>query len=121
MPEARRDLLLPHLLHLVGDAGHAGDLLAVVLDEPAGRGADRVVDGAGRRDQRRLLDVHLRHRAVPPGVPAAQHFLELWADGHRLAERRRDRLAGQVVLGRAEAAGHDDHVRAVERLLDRSR
>ena len=32
-----------------------------------------------------------------------------------------DRLAGEVVLGRAEAAGHEDDVGALEAALDRVR
>jgi len=48
----------------------------------------------------------------------ASNVFKLRADCHRLAKCRRDRLAGQVVLGRAEATSHDDHVGAPQRPLD---
>ena len=89
-----------------------------LLDPPAGRGAARVGDGRRGGDEHRLLDVALGEGDAAGGEEGAELPLGVGVDEHLLAEHLRDRLAGEVVLGGAEAAGHDDDVGALERALD---
>src|SRR5262249_57173396 len=50
----------------------------------------------------------------------AQLGLELRVDLHLLADQLGDRLAGRVVLGRADPAGHDDEVGALPGSLEQA-
>ena len=111
--QARRDLRLPHPLQLRGRAGHGDDDAAVLLHPPAGGGAARVGDRAGGGDEHRLLDVALREAEAAGGEEGAQPLLHLFVHVHLLVQAEGDRLAGEVVLGGAEAAGDEDEVGAL--------
>ena len=89
------------------------------LDPPARRRAVGVREGLRRWDEPRLLEVDLGHRHAAPRPEAAQPGLEVRIDGRRLAGDGGDRLTGEVVRRRPEAAGRDDEVRALERRRER--
>src|SRR5439155_7598967 len=80
----------------------------------AGRGAQRVGKRLRGWNERRLLDVPLWHRPIAAREILAKLPLELWIKLQRLADRLRDRLARQVVLGRSQATGHDDDLAALQ-------
>jgi hypothetical protein len=119
LAEGRLDLLLPHSRHLARHAGHRHDPLALAPDVPARRRAERIRERACGRDEPGLLPVSFRHRRSAAGEPGSQLRLERRIDRRRFAERRGDRLAGEVVLGRAETAGGDDEVAPLDRSPER--
>ena len=63
-----------------------------------------------RWDAPRLLEIALGERHAPALPAGTQPGLDLWIDADRLTEGARDRFAGQVIGGRAEAAGADDEI-----------
>ena len=91
---------------------------AVLLDPPAGGGAARVGDGHGGGDEPGLLDVALGEADAARCEEGPQGALHVGVDERLLAQGGGDRLAREVVLGGAEAAGHDDDVGAAEGDLD---
>jgi hypothetical protein len=119
-PEARQDPVGPHRAHLAGRAGQEDRHPAVRAVHPPSRGGPvRVGDGRRGRDPPCLLQVDLgkanaslREKAAKPPL---QHRIDDW----HLADRCGHRLAGQVVRGRADAAGRDDEVDRRERLPKR--
>ena len=118
--EARHDPVAPHRAQLARRAwqqdGHAP---VRPVDPPAGRRAVGIRDRRRRRDQPGLLEVDLRERDAAPLEEPAQPGLLHRVDRRDLADRGRERLAGEVVGRRAEAAGGDDEVDALERLRER--
>src|SRR5215216_7108721 len=112
------DLLLPHARHLGGGAGHGDDEGAVLLGPPAGGGAARIGDGARAGGEPGLLEVALGHGGAAAGEPGAQLLFELGIDPGGLAEEVGDGVAGDVVLGGAEAAGGEDEVGALKSLAE---
>ena len=88
------------------------------LDPPAGRGAARVGDGARGGDEHGCLTLR-SGKATPRAEKKARRARSsVGVDEHLLAHDGGDGLAGEVVLGGAEAAGHDDDVGALEGDLD---
>ncbi len=91
------------------------------MTRPSGRSTNQpgavpfgLGSAVGRRDQPGLLEVELGERHPAPGPQLAQPGLEVRVDLRRLAARRGDRLAGQVVRRRAQPAGRDDEVGPAE-------
>ena len=114
--EAGHGLVGPHRAHLARRTGQRDDDAPVgPADEPARRGAVRVGQRDGRPDQPGLLEVELGEGHVAPPPQLAQPRLEVRIGFRRLVAHGGDRLAGQVVRGRTEAAGRDDQVRPLER------
>ena len=109
--ESWHDVVGPHRAHLARRTRQRDDDATVrPVDEPARRRPVRVGERRGRRDQPRLLEVELGERHPASGPQVAQPGLEAGVDLRRLTTRRGDRLAGQVVGGRAQSAGRDDEV-----------
>ena len=67
-----------------------------------------VGDGLRGGDEHRLLDVGLGEGEAASGEEVPQPLLGVRIDVHLLAQGEGDRLAGEVVLGGAEAAGDED-------------
>ncbi len=117
-----QDHPLEHALHLARDAGHGVGGLAADLDDQAGGGPPGVVDGAGALGHVGLAQVHLGHPLdAHAGEPLAQPGLQLRLAHQGHAGHLGQRLPGDVVLGRAQAAGQDHRVGPPERLGDRCR
>ena len=75
-PEERDDLIVEHPLHLVRDAGQAGEPGPADLHGDSRRGADRVRQRLGAFGKQGLDPVPLGHHAVPPG----EHRLDRSSD-----------------------------------------
>ena len=91
-------------------------------DEPAGRGAVRVRECLGRRDQPGLLEVELRERASRAGVHRSRSHASVPGSTATVSsQRRRDRLAGQVVGCGPEPAGRYHEVGACQAIAERGR
>ena len=98
-----------HLLHLVRHAGHRVDDLAVADRARAGPGAVPIGFGiasppSGMSAWRRLFCGHV---AAADAEHRRDVLDELLAPLERHAHHLGDRVAGEVVLGRAEPAAHD--------------
>ena len=112
---------LDHLLHLVGHAGHGVDDLLVAVGarhraDEARRRAPPLLDDrwrpSGTSAWRRLLSAIVRPRDPNIARITLDHRL---VAHERDAHHRGDGVAGDVVLGRAEAAAADHGVAAVQR------
>ena len=104
--QAGHHLVGPHRPHLAGGPGSA------TMTRPSGATTNQpgavpfgLASGFRRRDLPRLLEVELREGHLAPSPELAQPGLEVGVDGDGLATGGRDRLAGQVVRRRSEAAG----------------
>ena len=107
-----------HLLHLVGHARHGVDDLAAPTRQSRwqpGRGADRVRDDAAADGDVGLAQVVLGHVAAAGAEHAGDLVDELVVALERDAHHLGDRLPGDVVLGRAEAAADEHGVGVAER------
>jgi hypothetical protein len=100
-----------HLHHLERDAGHRVDTRAPgqLRDETRRSTADRRDVSAPLRHLR-LAQVVVRHRPSGAREFRAEEAFDLGPDDHRDVQERGERVTGHVVLGRSEAAGHEDHV-----------
>ena len=115
----RAHLLGPHGLHLTRDTGHQRGAAALLILKPCAGGGAVVVDklvALGRAHG--LLAVVVGRAAVGAGEKV-QYLLPLaLIKGQRIAEGLGDRLLGQIVLGRAEAARKDEQITAAFGLQD---
>src|SRR5205823_12075144 len=92
----------------------------VALSPPSGRGADGILERLRGRDELRLAQVARRHpRVSPEALPQA--LRELGVLAQLLAKRVRQALAGQVVMGWAEATGREHQVVCREACRERLR
>ena len=112
--QARADMVLEHRPDLPGRAGQEGDPAAPVVEPQPGSRAVGIGQDLGALDDVALLEVRGRHG---PAV-AAETLPDLAADGRvedeLPAEDPGQRLAGPVVLGRAEAAHAEDEAGPAE-------
>ena len=94
---------------LLGRPRHHQHRFAVLFKGAAGGGAPQVVEnGAALRQHGLGIVIFGEHAALGDIVPQALHLRLV---GHqRQAESLRQQLLGQVVAGRAQAAGGDDDV-----------
>src|SRR5207253_2106218 len=93
--------------------------LSVMLDPPTWRRSDWIEQVVRRGDQGRLFDIPLGHCAAAALKKSAQLGFQVRLDFEAFIEDIGNRFPSEVVLGRAKAAGSDDHVRAVECLFER--
>ena len=105
-------------MHFVRHAGHRHDDFAITFDPPAGRRSDRVREIGSGLNSGGLFDVALRHGSAAANKKRAQLFFEMGLDLELLAHHLSDRFAGQIVLGRSEAAAGNDDVRAFQPTLE---
>ena len=92
-------------------------MTATRLDPIAGRGAHGIRDDDGTLRQQRLLQVVLGHVAAERREQLADAVGGVAVLDERHAEHACDRLVGQVVGGRPDAARRDDDVGQLERPL----
>ena len=110
-----------HRLHLARWPRQQHDGRRVPLQPQARRRAVRVGQHLGAAGHHRLAAVDLGHRHAAPGKALADALDDRLVHVERDPERARHRVARHVVLGRTEAAGHDDQIRPHERALDHAR
>ncbi len=109
-----------HLLHLVRHAGHrVHDLAVGQLTLEPGRGADRVRDRLTPVGDIGLAQVVLRHVPDPGAEHLGDRLRELVVTHQRDTHELCDRIAGQVVLGRAETAADEHGVGPLELIAQR--
>ena len=117
-PEPRGDVVLPHAGHLGRRAGHRDNDRAVLLHPPARSGAAGIGNRLARGNDRRLLDVLLGHPPPAALEEVAQVSFQFRHDVGLFAHRFGDRVAGDIVLGRSQSTGENDHVGAAPGRLD---
>ena len=112
--EVGQDGPLEHLDHLVGDARDGVDDLVADRADEAGCRADLLGDDGGALGDVGLALVVGRHGAAAGLEEAADAVDDLLVADELDAHHLGDGLAGDVVLGGAETAAHDDAVAAGE-------
>ena len=108
-----------HVLHLGRHTRDRVDHPAGVLDDQTRCRSPRLLDDRGAVGDVGLSDVHLRHRTAELREPATQLLFDLRVADEPASGQRRDRLARDVVLRRAQPTRHDDRIRAGEGCRDR--
>ena len=103
-----------------GPGSSTHDAVADAQQQP-GRAAVRVVEHGRAARHHRLAPVDRRHAQPAPREPALDAGDDRRILVHRQAEHVGDDVAGQVVVGGAEAAGQDDEIGALERLAEEGR
>ncbi len=113
--QVRQDGPVEHLGHLVGDAGYRVDDLVAERADQARRRPPLLLDDGGTDGHVGLALVVLRHGASAcreePGDHLDDGLIAHEFDPHDVG----DRLSGDVILGRTEAAADDDSVTAGQR------
>jgi hypothetical protein len=117
VPHAGDHLLQQHGFHLRGDAGHADQHATVVPDQQAGRRAARIVQYLASRGNHRLLLIVLRHGHPPVSKPLFDGGENLWVEPQRTIHDGRQDVAGQIVLGWPQSAGHETSARDMARRM----
>ena len=107
-----------HLLHLVRHARHGVDHLGADRADQARCRARHLRDRPGAFRHVRLAQVVLGHVAAARGEQGADALGDLGVADQAHAHHRGNRLARDVVLGRAQAAAQDHRVGALERQAD---
>ena len=109
--QARQHVVGHQALHFEGHAGHAHEDGALVQKPHAGGRAHGVVQHLAVGRHQGLLAVHVQHGPLE----ALEYFLDVVQRGlvhHQLgAEVAGQDVLGEVVLGGAEAAGDEHHLR----------
>ena len=113
------DMFGDHQLHLVRNARNRVHDLVADRAAQARRGADRVRDRLAALGHVGLAQVVLRHVAGAAREHRRDHLHEVVAPAQLDAHELRDRVAGEVVLGRAEPAAHDHRVGPLEQVAQR--
>ena len=121
--EGREQITLPHLPHFRRHA-RQGEEPATAAIRPrnvqvdARRGAVRIRHDAAARGEAGLKLVALGHFPLPPGKELPDVFEGFRHHDERAIGRRGERLAGEIVGRRPQAAGRDDDVGPPDRAAE---
>ena len=107
-----------HALHLAGHAGHGNDRAGPALDDEARRSADRVFDQCRPRRDVGLLKIVLGHLDAETGKALLERLQRALMQLQRATGGVGDGLARDIVLGRPESAGDQEHAAAGESQFD---
>ena len=115
LSEPRDDAVLHHRFHLARHARHHDQMAGVAVGlrhrhPKARRGAERIANHLRGFGQVGLLEIVLGHHAVDRREDAF-HVVDAFLVAHEFAAGDASHgLVGQVVGGRSDSAGRDDHV-----------
>ena len=110
--------VLEHRQQLVGRPGQQQHLAAAGVAELPRGGPHPVGQHLGALDDERLAGIDLGHGHAAAAEALPQFGDDLLAEDQFFFQRRRHRLAGDVVLGGAQAAAEHDQLGALARLPD---
>ena len=116
--QRRGDERVEHREQLARRPGQRGNRDVGALEQQPGRAAERIGPRPRARGHECLPPVDAVHRDGPGGKARLQRRDDRRVLAHGRARKGRERVAREVVGGRAKAAGDDDEIRARRAVAD---